>query len=332
MITYIHITHQYKRSEDLEVYEMDYENNHQLQEICYVKQPVIFHFESIYPNIFKNANLEYMSNSYGQDKLNIKDTNDYKSNKDVSINSVHMSCANARNVFINDAGSHYYTENNWGFLEETGLASKIQEVDEYLKPNLTVNTKYDYITGSPKTCTPLRYHYDSRHYYIITSGKIKVKMTPWKSSKYLHPIQDYDNYEFRSTFNPWEPPMPEMEKVRFLEYIVEKGSVLYIPPYWWYSIQICDNTSMYAITYNSLMNVIAYSPQWFLYFIQQQNIYKKVAKTAETSDISNNKPPDTLSFNNKLSPDNSKTPTLVPSSGVLANNITDAPIKNEQSI
>jgi hypothetical protein len=59
---------------------------------------------------------------------------------------------------------------------------------------------------------------------------------------------------------------------------------------------------MYAITYNSLMNVVAYSPQWFLYFIQQQNIYKKVAKTAETSDISNDgRTPDA----DDISPNNS---------------------------
>jgi len=280
LFTYIHITHQYKRSEDLEIYEMDYDNNSQLQEICDVKQPVIFEFEPILPAIFTNADLENLSNSYGQERLNVKDTKDYA--KHESVDSIHITCTNARKLFLNDAGSHYYTENNGEFLEETGLIEKLQQVDTYLKPRFTVNTKYDYITGSAKTCTPLRYHFDYRHYYVVTSGKITVKMTPWKSCKYLHPIKDYDNYEFRSTFNTWETPAPEMEKVRFLEYVVEKGSVLYIPPYWWYSIQFSDDTSIYAITYNSLMNVVAYVPQWFLYFIQQQNIYKKVAKTKET--------------------------------------------------
>ena len=279
LITYIHITHQYKRSEDLEIYEMDYVNNSQLQEICDVKQPVIFEFETICPSVFQNADLDYISSSYGQEILNIKDTRDY--GKDSSVDSVHINCANTRKLFKNDAGSHYYTENNGEFLEETGLVEKVQVVDEYLKPRFTVNTKYDYMSGSAKTCSPLKYHFDYRHYYIVTSGKITVKMSPWKSCKYLHPIKDYDTYEFRSTHNCWENPTPDMEKVRFLEYVVEKGSVLYIPPYWWYSIQFAENTSLYAITYNSLMNVVAYAPQWFLYFIQQQNIYKKVAKTAE---------------------------------------------------
>jgi hypothetical protein len=282
LFTYIHITHQYKRSEDLEIYEMDYDNNAQLQEICDVKQPVIFDFETILPSVFKNSDLENISNKYGEEILNIKDTNDYyKTEKYSSVSSVHIKCSNVRSLFKNDAGSHYYTENNGEFLEETGLSGKIQSVDEYLKPSFIVNTKYDYISGSAKTCTPLRYHFDYRQYYVVTSGKITVKMSPWKSCKYLHPIKDYDAYEFRSTHNCWAKPAAEMEKVRFLEYVVEKGSILYIPPYWWYSIQFADNTSIYAITYNSLMNVVAYSPQWVLYFIQQQNIYKKVAKTVE---------------------------------------------------
>uniref|UniRef100_A0A6C0HI30 Cupin-like domain-containing protein n=1 Tax=viral metagenome TaxID=1070528 RepID=A0A6C0HI30_9ZZZZ len=289
LFTYVHITQQYKRSEDLEIYEMDYATNTQLQEICDVKQPVIFEFETVLPTIFQNTDLENICNKYGQEMLNIKDTNDYyKSDKDSSINSVRINCSNAHNLFLNNTGSHYYTENNGEFLEETGLAVKIQTADEYLKPTFTVNTKYDYISGSAKTRTPLRYHFDYRHYYIVTSGKITVKMTPWKSCKYLHPIKDYDTYEFRSTYNAWEQPAVEMEKVRFLEYSVEKGCVLYIPPYWWYSIQFADNTSIYAITYNSLMNVVAYLPQWVLYFIQQQNIYKKVAKTVELSDTASN--------------------------------------------
>jgi hypothetical protein len=38
------------------------------------------------------------------------------------------------------------------------------------------------------------------------------------------------------------------------------------------------------------MNVVAYLPQWVLYFIQQQNIYKKIAKTKDVSPDDVNKP------------------------------------------
>jgi hypothetical protein len=282
---YTHITNQYKRSEDLEIYEMDYDNNGHLQEICDVKQPVIFEFEPVLPQVFANANLENLSNNYGQEILNVKDTKDYA--KDDSVDSIHITCSNARKLFLNDASSHYYTENNGEFLEETGLFEKLQKVDEYLKPRFTVNTKYDYITGSAKTCTPLRYHYDYRHYYVVTSGKITVKMTPWKSCKYLHPIRDYDNYEFRSTFNTWEKPTSEMEKVRFLEYVVDKGNVLYIPPYWWYSIEFQKNSSLTSMRYRTYMNNAAIVPHICMYFLQNQNVKRVIVKKATTSSEKN---------------------------------------------
>jgi len=304
---YIHIVQQYKRSEDLEIYEMDYNNNPHLQEICDIKQPVIFEFESILPSVFENGTLEYMNNKYGTEILNIKDANDYYKDNNRSVDSIPMKCTNAYKVFQNDSTSHYYTENNSWFLEETAVIDNIKEVDEYLKPTMTVASKYDYITGSDNTTTPLRYHFDYRHYYVITSGKIHVKMTPWKSCKYLRPIKDYENYEFRSTYNAWATPPDD---IRWLEFDVSKGDVLYIPPYWWYSIQFTANTSIYTITYNSLMNVVAYSPQWALYFIQQQNIFKKEAKT------SNFEPPHDEQIVDKITEVIDQTPEQEPSIGV----------------
>ena len=291
LFIYMHIVHQLKRSEDLEIYEMDYNNNIQLQEICDVKQPVLFEFEPVLPELFQNSDPSTISSHYGEEIVLIKDTRDYSkvvldSSPDKSVDSVPIKYGIGYKLFLNDTNSHYYTENNQLFLEETDLVKKIQTADEFLKPTFTAYSKYDFMSGSAKTCTPLRYHLDYRQYYIVTSGKINVKMTPWKSCKYLSPIKDYENYEFRSTFNPWITPSPEMEKVRFLEFTVEKGSVLYIPPYWWYSIQFTDKTAIYAITYNSAMNIVTYSPQWTLYFLQQQNIKQKVTKTIDISQTS----------------------------------------------
>ena len=43
---YIHIIHQYKTGEDMEIYEMDYVSNTHLQEVCNIKQPVLFYYKS----------------------------------------------------------------------------------------------------------------------------------------------------------------------------------------------------------------------------------------------------------------------------------------------
>ena len=42
LVLYLHIVHQLKTSEDLEIYEMDFTTNTHLQEVCDVKQPVMF--------------------------------------------------------------------------------------------------------------------------------------------------------------------------------------------------------------------------------------------------------------------------------------------------
>ena len=46
LLFYIHITNQYKKGEDMEIYELDYKDNDYLQEVCEVKQPSIFFNET----------------------------------------------------------------------------------------------------------------------------------------------------------------------------------------------------------------------------------------------------------------------------------------------
>jgi len=280
LFLYIHIINQLKTSEDLEIYEMDYSTNSQLQEVCEVKQPVLFEFQSIYPDIYENLTKEEIFSKYGSYDVKIKDTRDYNQSTE-SIEYVVLSLQSSQSLVESDSGSHYFSENNEELVHESGLSSEYKELDTYLKPSFTLQTKYDIMFGSQNTATPLRYHLNYRQFFIVKSGKIHVKMTPMKSKKYLKPIKDYDNYEFRSPINVWNPQpeyLHEMDKLKFLEFDVSAGHVLYIPSYWWYSIKYEKDAIIYSATYNSVMNCLAHTPQWVLYFLQQHNIYKKIAK------------------------------------------------------
>jgi hypothetical protein len=283
LFLYIHIINQLKTSEDLEIYEMDYSTNSQLQEVCEVKQPVLFEFQSIYPDIYENLPKEEIFSKYGSYDVKIKDCRDYDQSTD-SVDYVVLSLQSSQSLVESDSGSHYFSENNEELVHESGLSSEYRELDTYLKPSFTLQSKYDIMYGSQNTATPLRYHLNYRQFFIVKSGKIHVKMTPMKSKKYLKPIKDYDNYEFRSPINVWNPQpeyLHEMDKLKFLEFDVYTGHVLYIPAYWWYSIKYSNekDTMIYSATYNSVMNCVAHLPQWVLYFLQQHNIYKKIAKT-----------------------------------------------------
>ena len=72
-----------------------------------------------------------------------------------------------------------------------------------------------------------------------------------------------------------------IEKTQQLEFDVQPGNVIFIPPYWWYSVKYIydDDTPSLAssITYITGMNALANAKNYLLYFVQQSNT--KVVKT-----------------------------------------------------
>lgn len=294
LFLYVHIIHQLKRSEDLEIYEMDYSTNANLQEVCDLKQPVLFDYQSINPEYFDNMNYDSIKNITSTNDIKVKEANDYwiETNQ---IDYVLLPIQSIINLTNSDTHSNYFTENNDEFVSESGLSNHFHTNDSFLKPTMTAITKYDINMGSKGVCTPLRYHTNYRQFMVVNSGKIKVKMTPWKSKKYLYPIKDYENYEFRSPVNVWKTQqkyLHEMDKMRFLEFEVNAGYLLYVPPYWWYSISYSSDvdTLVTGITYNSIINCVVNLPHWGLYYLQQHNIKPKISKTlpAVISSVDNN--------------------------------------------
>ena len=275
---------QFKKSEELEIYEMDYTTNIQLQEICNAKQPVLFEFKSINPDIFTDLDSTTFLKHSSCD-IRVRDTNDLLLSKGSSADSVPLKYDGFRRLALADTRSHFITEGNMDFIEESGLYSEYAELNPYLKPAWTIQPKYDLLQGSEGAYTPLRYHTDERQFYIISSGKISVKMTPWKSRKYLHPIIDFSTYEFRSPIDAWmntnnEKYMNDMDKIKFLEFDVTEGFVLYVPPYWWYSIKYSSaDTLVLGAAYNTAPRLMANSWDIIQYYLQQANTTTKVTKT-----------------------------------------------------
>jgi hypothetical protein len=281
LFLYIHIMYQLKKSEDLEIYEMDYISNENLQEVCDMKQPFLFEYRSICPEFFQEIQPDLLLSRFSSYDLKIKESDDYKNGDggNESIVPILLPLGSSHSLMKSDTHSKYITENNEDFIEETGMTESFEMNGEYMKPSMTAQTKYDVCFGSNESTTPLRYHTGYRHFIPVFSGKIAVKMTPFKSQKYLYPIYDYENLEIRSPVDCWTP-LPkyknEMEKVKFLEFSVPNGSVLYIPPYWWYSIKYEDSLESLigSITYNSVINIIVNIPNYVRYFIAQQTMEK----------------------------------------------------------
>jgi hypothetical protein len=145
--------------------------------------------------------------------------------------------------------------------------------------------------SSAQTCTPFRYEINYRNYLLLTQGSAQIKIAPPHCTKYLYPIYDYENFEFRSPVNPWEPQpkyLADFDKIKCLEFTLLPGKTLYIPAYWWYSIKFNNNTSITSFNYRTYMNNLAISPYICLHALQIQNIKRDVVKKVSIQELNKN--------------------------------------------
>lgn len=283
LFTYIHLQHQLKTGEDLDIYEYDYVSPAGLLEITQYKQPVLFSLDL--PSVRQNPPL---------DPVSIKDIRDYyKSN--ARADAISLSQRSARGLLDTDSNSYFYSDRNQTAIAKSDTWTKwFETLDPFLQPNFSVFKECDVLYGSQKTRTITTFHRESHTYVYLppetNSSPIRVKMTPWKSRTFLDPVSDYTYYEFWSNVNLFD----KMEKVRCLDFNVNPGHVLYIPPYWFYSIEFQNKTSeVCMVKYTTGANLLANVKHMGKYLLQQQNIqeiwWKPLAGTTtnenETDDV-----------------------------------------------
>jgi hypothetical protein len=274
LVIYLHSYRHLKTSNDLEVYELDEVSKDRLDEILELLQPTIFETRIFDDNKYQ-LQQSYLLNQYHSFDINVRDLRE-------SDPYIPVNCKTAMLLFTKDASSNYYTENNEEFLKETALIKTFQKNDTILRPAMVSHCLYDILMGSKTTCTPFRYHMNYRQFVGVTHGQITVRIAPPKMSKFLNPIHDYENFEFRTVFNPWEPH----EKVKSMELVIPVGKMLFIPPYWWYSIRFdTEDTLAISCSYRTFMNNITISPFLFVSLLQNNNTKRIISKTIQAVDL-----------------------------------------------
>ena len=283
LFVYLHVQFHLKTSNDLEMYEIDQASKEKLEEICDIRQPVLFDFDN--QKIIENSNKTYIANNYHAFEVKIRNVKDTNSDSELYMPlPIHA----AVKLFDEDKNSIYYSENNTEFLQETGVIKTLQYNDEFLRPYMVSNCNYDIIMGSDGTCTPFRYEVNYRNFFLLTQGSAQIKMSPPQSTKYLYPNYDYENFEFRSPVNPWNPQpnySADFDKIKCLEFTLKPGKTVFIPAFWWYSIKFNKNTSISCFRYRTYMNNIAISPYIAMYALQIQNVKRNVAKKASIEEL-----------------------------------------------
>lgn len=279
LFLYIHIFFHLKKSNDLEVYEIVQPSKDKLEEICDLRQPVLFDYYN--EGLLEACSRESIVDIYGA--FDIKIRNVKQPPDDETELYIPLPFTSALAAITDDKEAKYLVENNGDFLEETGLVKTFKHNDGFLRPYMVTNCSYDFMMGSPGLRTPFRYELNYRTYILVTQGTIKLKLAPPKSAKYLYETKDYENLEFRSPIDPWEVQKQykaDFSKVKCLEITVARGKIVYLPAFWWYSIEYTGSASICSFKYRTFMNNIALLPQLSMRLLQSQNVKRTIVKNA----------------------------------------------------
>lgn len=283
---YLHIQFHLKQSDDLEMYELDNASKEKLEEICDFRQPVLFEFDC--QKIIETTNKTYLQTNFSSFDMKIRRI---QSEEELYV---PLPLHTTIKLLEEDQQSSYFTENNMDFIQETGIIKNIQYNDSFIRPYMVSNYFYDILMGSLNTSTPLKYEINYRNYFLITQGSAKIKLIPPKSTKYLYPKYDYENFEWSSPFNVWniQPQYKvDFDKIKSLEFTLTPGKTLYIPAYWWYSICFSKDTSITCFKYRTYMNNLAISPYLGMHILQIHNIKRETSKKIPMNELNQTQTP-----------------------------------------
>lgn len=293
LFLYLHIYFHVKTSNDLEVYEIDQPSKDKLEEVCDLRQPVLFDYAN--DRLMESCTLPAIRAAYGAFDVRLRNVKDTADEADATELYVPLTLHAVAETVRSDKNSRYVSENNGDFLEETGLIKLFKHNDAFLRPPMVSKCMYDVMCASPGTTTPLRYELNYRNYYLVTHGSVKLRLIAPHASKYLCPIADYDNFEFRSPMNPWRiqaEHRADFDKIKTMDVELHAGQIIYIPAYWWCSMQFPETpsvlTTVCCFKYRTYMNTVSILDKLCMWLLQQQNvkrdtIEKKITATATTT-------------------------------------------------
>lgn len=163
------------------------------------------------------------------------------------------------------------TERNSELLKALHISAFLKRRDAYLRPALCQYVDYDLLMGAPGSATPLRYEINQRTFFMVTEGVAYIRLLhPAVAAAEFRPNEepDCDNrlMEYRSVANLWSSRTSR--RIPCIHLTIKTGQTLYIPPFWWYTIQFVQGTGtrLLRFSYRSIINSLVLAP----YFISHK--------------------------------------------------------------
>ena len=292
LFIYLHVCFHLKKVDDLEIYEMADPSKEKLEEICDLRQPVVTFFTN--EKLMTNCNFNSIKANYGGFDIKIRNTKEYDDETELYV---PLAISESAELFKKDKEAQYISENNYDFLEESGVINYYKNNDIFLRPSMVSSCSYDIMFASLNAETPLRYDMNYRNYMLVTNGKVIIRLLAPKATKYLYSVNDYENFEFISPVNPWtvqDKYQKDFDKLRSIDVTLVPGQMVNIPAYWWYSIKfVKSNTSVCVFKYKTYMSALSISNHLIMRMLQRQNTKRVIAKRMvsgeanQASDVNN---------------------------------------------
>lgn len=257
LFLYIHIYHNLKTNNELDVIDIDYCSFDYLQEICDYRQPVLFTLQL-------NTLPSNVIDSFGLYNIQIQTENNKKifTNKKISLSEYNKE--NKKQIV---------SCKNYIFLTETAMIQKLQLLDHYLRPRTTIKSMYDLYFAHLNTFTVLEYHLSYRTYLRVEKGNGKIIFIPPIYKKYMYPEDNVRSFSFTSPINPWAV-QKEYEhgfsRVKYIEKDIGEGDIISIPAYWYFSVQFTEDSIISKYNYWTTMNILSVVPTLILSSFQTE--------------------------------------------------------------
>ena len=283
LFLYIHIRFHLKKSSELDVYHIDYPSKEKLDEICDIRQPVVFGVTRL-EHASRQLSLASLSHSYPEFDINIIGVEEGGA---APAKLLPVKIKDASVLLASSSATAYRSESNGALLSATGLSKHIQGAEYILRPSLSLKAKYDVAFGNVGHHTPLRYHLNYRNYVMVTSGAVSVTMAAPKYTRELVFETDYGagdaggagDVTFVSSENPWPSSGDggggggSSSEVKYLYVEMHANQILYVPAYWSYSVRFDQpGSSLLLLYYQTYMGYASCFRHNALAYMQSRNV------------------------------------------------------------
>ena len=269
LFVYIHIKHHRKRSNELDVYYIDYPSKEKLDEVCEMRQPVVFTASKLADVVKDFFDMNTLVQKYGDFLVNVRLK---EALTPVRLRDAYSMCSQSSTLL---------SEFNDEFITETGLAKNLKTIEYMLRPSMVVMVKYDVLFGGKGSHTPLRMSINYKNYLTAVKGNVSVRLASSKYARDLGLERDYDTFDFLAKND-------EDCNAKFLKVELKPSQTLFIPPHWFYSVEFeASDAVVVGMHYETAMSVVANAEDYVMRYLQSHNIRYKLPTT--TKEILENK-------------------------------------------